>query len=340
MTRFVLVAISMLIVCCATCMADFVHYGQYDFNDHNRKRCYNSYGPAALAIVPASRIFGNTTQGNYSTASLVVSNIGESAATGLTLSTLPAPFSTDWTRCGTSLAAFSNCSTQVRFAPTQAGYTSATLTASYTGGSAAAALGGTGVANSSVLTFDFEETGVPTGWAVNAGSPNFDYTTIALEGLQSLYTASNTNSARLTFTPADTVYFSVGFYQVADVASDYPIKLYTSDGVTLLGQVLFRQTGLTVGATATGGTAQIGTQARTIGAKWYLKGKFVNGTNTSLTIWLSSDGTTWTQSASCTNGTTIGQLGRLIFSGMGTSTPSAVIWDRVKKSTTDITDGR
>ena len=97
--------------------------------------------------------FGSQVLNTASAAQTVkVTNIGSTAVTGLSVSSPAAPFSVDASSCAATLASQASCSILVTFTPTADGAASSQFQVSYTGGSQAVALSGTGI-NAQSISF-------------------------------------------------------------------------------------------------------------------------------------------------------------------------------------------
>ena len=101
---------------------------------------------ASLQANPTSVAFGSVSVGSQSGVSTVtVTNSGGAGAAGVAVGApTNAEFSVSANTCASTLAAGANCSFGVRYQPTGAGSDNATVTVSYTGGSAVVNLSGTG----------------------------------------------------------------------------------------------------------------------------------------------------------------------------------------------------
>lgn len=83
---------------------------------------------------------------------------------------------------------------------------------------------------------DFEGTGTPNGWTVNAGSPNFDYTTTVIDGSESLYLSGTTPRTTVAFTPLDEHW---GYFRFRCTAfANTPFLWYNGSGLFFRCRIL------------------------------------------------------------------------------------------------------
>lgn len=102
---------------------------------------------ANVSVSPASLSFGSVTVGTTSGAQAVtVSNTGGAAASGVAVASGGGEFVVSGNTCGASLNAGASCTFNVAYAPNGTGADNAAVTVSYTGGSSAVAVSGTGTA--------------------------------------------------------------------------------------------------------------------------------------------------------------------------------------------------
>lgn len=102
---------------------------------------------ANVSVTPTSLSFGNVTVGTTSGAQAVtVNNTGGAAAAGVAVASGSSEFPVSGNTCGATLNAGASCTFNVAYAPNGAGADNATVTVSYTGGSAPVAVSGTGTA--------------------------------------------------------------------------------------------------------------------------------------------------------------------------------------------------
>jgi len=183
----------------------------------------------------------------------------------------------------------------------------------------------------------FESGTEPTGWTHGAPN-NYGYSAAPLDGTYSLQTGSYGGAA----TPAvvgDTLYvtahFKIGTFSDGTVQT---LAIYGSSN-TIVAQLVVGPTGK-VGAVATGGTLVYSADGVVaLNTPVYLKMMYTKGTgaNATATVWTSSNGTTWTQRATSTNGTSTGQSKWI---ALGTGAVNILYWDTVKASYSNITDAR
>jgi hypothetical protein len=148
---------------------------------------------ATLSASPSTLAFGNEAVGGTSAAqSVTISNTG-SAAASISSVSAPAPFA-ETNTCGATLAAGASCTASVKFAPTAAGASSASLTVSSN-------------ASNSTLTVPLSGTGTSstTDLALNAPVSASSYTQTytpasAVDGNTSTYWESVNGSWPATYT--------------------------------------------------------------------------------------------------------------------------------------------
>lgn len=180
----------------------------------------------------------------------------------------------------------------------------------------------------------------PTDWW-NDGGVQYNYPTAGLN-LDGSYCLriSSAGSAALGHTPAATIYSSVHLRLSALPSTETGYYLTIRDSTdTDIGLVMITVSG-EIGAVAMGGTENYSTPVITANTTIYLKTKYVKGTgsNAALTVWTSTDGTTWTQRVASTNGTSTTQAE--IFRLGGYALASYAYIDTLKISSVDITDAR
>jgi hypothetical protein len=148
----------------------------------------SSQAPTFIASVsPGSLAFGNWATGTASsTQNITITNTGNSALAGLTVSAFAAPFSrvTGGTfpagagNCGTTLAVAAVCTVKVRYSPTTATTSTGTVTITATGATvtpSTVGLSGTGVATRSAVSISAPTPTItlPTGAVTGTGLVTF-----------------------------------------------------------------------------------------------------------------------------------------------------------------------
>lgn len=191
-----------------------------------------------------------------------------------------------------------------------------------------------------LINEDFEGTGAASGWTANGTGVNHDYTTIALAGSQSFNvyystTARQANSA--TFTATGDVYVACKFRANAlpNTTNSSLIAFNNSSGVEIAAV-----------RTSNGGYLRsvvpgaIGTNSSdgllTTTGMTYIKARYEKGTgsNAKLTVWYSSNGTSWTAGpAQITTGTSTNDATHIRFNAADTAD---YIFDDVRVSNADI----
>lgn len=160
---------------------------------------------------------------------------------------------------------------------------------------------------------DFEEAGIPTGWANQAGTSDFDYTTAPLSGLQSLYSngVSGTKLAYTTFgSDVGTLYGSfMAKYSRLPAGAAFYVQFYAS--TTQKGYFGIGPAGKFVLTHGTG--TATGTLIITPGTLYYVWFEYVAGTGADgvIRVYVSTDGIRpSTPDAQLTNGTASGVINR------------------------------
>ncbi len=212
--------------------------------------------PALLSISDGpTYAFGSKTDGAVSSHTFTVSNSGGSTATGLVASGVTAPFGfaggsypgTGGT-CGATLAAGSNCSLALVFAPIAPGLASATLAIGYSDGtatqSATRAIDGTGVAPAALSFSD----GATYGFGVIAAGGEADHllvvtntgaiaaTGIAAQALASPFVyqggafPGTTGTCGSTLQPGESCYVAIAFEPTGSAGSTADLSIDYGDG--------------------------------------------------------------------------------------------------------------
>ena len=104
---------------------------------------------------------------------------------------------------------------------------------------------------------DFEWTGTPSGWTVVSGSPNFDYTTNALEGSQSISFGDANAEASVSFASQSVIYGTFLFNIESGSAVEVPTFRIKSES-TVLAYINIRNSSGTLGVRLRGGTLSSG----------------------------------------------------------------------------------
>jgi hypothetical protein len=154
---------------------------------------------------------------------------------------------------------------------------------------------------------DFEGTGTPSGWAKLSDRPlpNFDYTSTVLEGTESMYLAGtgyHKDSAASTPTQLAGTDRHVAFmFRVPSLPSADIGMLQLYNSTTLLGIIGLRTNG-GLYAQIAGGSVAYGTSgAISANTTYYVKVRWQAGEPATLTAWISSDGSSWTQKVRANN---------------------------------------
>lgn len=183
----------------------------------------------------------------------------------------------------------------------------------------------------------FEGTGAPSGWTTG-GTVNYDYTTTVLEGAQSCFIASSSYSNYIMkgFTASDTVYIAFKLRPLGVSPGGNTVFFEFLNGSTVLAEGFVTDSALKPGVKI-GGNSSAGNSTLTMGVNLtrYLKYRYTKGTgsNAVMTVWISTDGVTWEQSATVLNGTSTLQADKFdIFSNPS----SDYIVDDVRISNSDI----
>jgi hypothetical protein len=170
-----------------------------DGGDASASLTGNGLAPGALAFVPAILDFGDVPVGSSDTLTTTLENTGAVAVTGIQLAVAGSGFSRDGGDCPAmafSLDPGEDCSVTVRFEPAASGMANGSLDAASTdGGSAAAALSGTGLA--------------PGELAFNVAS--LDFGMIAVGGAGATLTANLANPGDLPVTSVEIAVTGAGF---------------------------------------------------------------------------------------------------------------------------------
>lgn len=222
---------------CLQASAGFFGFGFGFGSGGASSTCWTSTTPASLAYSPTSKVFGGVTLGSYSTVTLTLSNTGGSTAVSLSQSAIPTPFRSYSSTCGSSLASGANCTERLRFKPTQAKYSSATFTASWTGGSASATVSGTGLAAGASDNFTgTDATALSThdaNWAVNTGYGNHLLSNFAIYS----------NQLRALVNTSGGIYYSASSSDTSTVT----VKALAVSNTTIKKGVLVRASASTLG---------------------------------------------------------------------------------------------
>lgn len=154
---------------------------------------------------------------------------------------------------------------------------------------------------------DFEGTGTPSGWGkwTDRPLPNFDYTSTVLEGTESMYLAGtgyHLDSAVSTPTQsAGTDRYVAFMLRVPSLPTTDVLMLQLYNSTTLLGGIGLRTNG-GLYAQIGGGSVVYGTSgAISANTTYYVKVRWQAGEPATLTAWISSDGSSWTQNVSANN---------------------------------------
>lgn len=211
---------------------------------------------AVLATSVSSYNFGAVAAGTTSSHTLTVSNTG-SVSTGLTFSTLSAPYSRNGGTCGATLAAGASCSFIAKYAPTSASSSSATLTVSGDNGvaSRSVAYSGTGqvaVLATSVSSYNFGTVaaGATSSHTLTVSNTGPVATTLSFTGLAAPY-AQTGGTCNATLAAGATCTYVVSFAPTA--AASYTDTLSVAGGV-----------GVTAKSVTYSGAGVVGQQAYTV----------------------------------------------------------------------------
>lgn len=168
-------------------------------------------------------------------------------------------------------------------------------------------------------TEDFEGSGTPSGWSVDDGSPDFDYTTNPLEGSESFGYFSGGSPLRVNsgsvFSISDG-YFGMMFRLDVEPSSKINFMYFkdsSSSSIIALG-VDTTSNQFYIRDVASSGEDEISTTYST-GTDYYFKVYYAAGTGSDavMRLWVSTDGTTWGTPAELTNGQATETLDRLRF---------------------------
>ena len=204
----------------------------------------------------------------------------------------------------------------VRARVTSSGSASTAVAATVTIGGVSDAFDVTTASGSSYLVSEgFETTGVPTGWFTVAGTPNYDDTSAAYSGSQSISFPAASARAGVDFAAQSDVWIGAAYKQAAwPGITSTTFRLMNTGGTANLAEMAFRADGR-VQTSISGGTTDYGdpTYTSATGAWAFVKVHYVagSGSNASCTVYLSTDGMTWHVAATTTNGTSMENVGQL-----------------------------
>lgn len=210
-----------------------------------------------------------------------------------------------------------------------------------------ASMGGSTATASTVflVSEDFEGTGAPSGWTAGSGTPapNFDYTTVPLDGAQSLYLAS---ASQITATrPADfTNITEVWFYLMfratngtAPSAASQYVGLAPNGGGSVITWRISAGLKLLVGSVTTTATSIV------LDTTYHVWGHYLQGTgaNAVVDVGFSTNGVRPTSGGTFAQVTTdpgTVAIGRINLGTTGTSMGMDIIIDKLRVAATQIGD--
>lgn len=89
---------------------------------------------------------------------------------------------------------------------------------------------------------NFEGVGTPSGWTTS-GSPNFDYTTNAIAGSESVYLATTADYTYKTYTVAGSVWYRIRWRPMSLAANYDLLTIRDNAGATIVAKINLRTTG-------------------------------------------------------------------------------------------------
>lgn len=167
-----------------------------------------------------------------------------------------------------------------------------------------------------VICEGFEGTGTPTNWTTSGSTFNFDATTTPIDGSQYATADYNTSSGYISIpiSPAMTDVYMGFKLRVRNLPTSSNDIFEFRGASSYSSYITLRSTG-TVQASTSGGAGGSITAAISANTTVFIKLYHHVGSSvdTSLTIWTSPDGTTWTQKSTSTNGNNYQQIAYMRF---------------------------
>lgn len=196
-----------------------------------------------------------------------------------------------------------------------------------------------------IVSADFEETGTPAGWTASGysgGAVNFDYTP-AISGSQSCRLWNTGTGYYSVVTPQFTGssggnYFAMKINHHIVPAGNLTFVKFLDASSNDLGGISWRYGTSYLAAAPTGGSLVTSSTAMDLDTDYWIMARYIPGTgaNAVITVWLSTNGSTWTQLATSTNGTTTANAAYVkIENNMGPD--MGFIIDDARVSTNEIT---
>jgi|GEM_PF-4672643 len=176
-------------------------------------------------------------------------------------------------------------------------------------------------------------------WTTVSGTPDFDDLSWGMEGLEGLEFPTGNNavvSIAVTARAETWITFMLRFNDNNESLENL-VLLYNDS--TLLGTLLQEHDAL-IKVQAEGGTLTAGETVAAHSSIFYLKLRFKQGTgaNAELEFWACTDGQTWTQNLSSTDGTSTAQVNKIVIQN---THDNEVMWiDNFMENSADITDAR
>lgn len=200
-----------------------------------------------------------------------------------------------------------------------------------------------GTSTAFLVSENFEGTGTPSGWTTLTGTPNYDYTTVPLEGSQSLYlsTAAAAHRAIVDFTsgPEYWIYFLLRITNGSAPAGNRTIGGGHVTGSTTVYAFLQVNLNLKV----LWGTAAATATALSLDTTYHvwLHIKKGTGTNGIVDVGFSTNGVRPTSGGTFsqdTANTGTSDVARFSFGTTATNTNVDMIYDKVRIATSQIGD--
>lgn len=179
----------------------------------------------------------------------------------------------------------------------------------------------------------------PSTWTDVWGTYAWNYSAAPLDGTYSMSISGGSSGMCTPALTSQGTYYVTIHYKLAARPStnNYDIIQFYS-GASNVGSAGVQPDGKVYAIANAPGGSSSGTVI-TAGTAVYLKIKHSKGvSNGTTTIWSSTDGTTWTQEATDTDGTSNIDINALCFIGIDSST--AVYYDTLKVDPNDISDAR
>jgi len=183
----------------------------------------------------------------------------------------------------------------------------------------------------------FETQADDDDWTDVAGTPDYDDTTFPTEGSENMKLTA-TESASIVVTARAETWITFQIRANDNNEGDEDVVYFYNDATLLATLTCNSETDWSV--TAEGGTESGEDDVNINTAVWYFKLRFKQGTgvNAEFEFWACTDGTSWANNLSSTDGTSTAQVNKVVF--QNTHDTEVLYFDNYMENSADITDAQ